>query len=418
MIERNAVLERYAEVRRRTTQLAAPLGPEDAQVQSMPDASPTKWHLAHTTWFFETFVLAPFAASYEAVSPEYAFLFNSYYDSVGAHHTRAARGIVTRPTLKEVFEYRARVDAAVTKLVEQIDGARWSEVADLLILGTHHEEQHQELILTDAKHALWSSPRRPSYVAARAPRLSTPPPLRWIAREEGIAWVGHDGKGFAFDNETPRHRVFLDAFEIGSRLVTNAEYREFIDDGGYRRPELWLSDGFAAVLREGWRAPLYWEARDGTLHQFTMSGLAPLDPGAPVKHLSYYEADAYARWAHARLPTEQEWEAIAGAVRVDGNLLESGHLSPEPARSEEGGVEQLFGDTWEWTASPYVAYPRYRPWRGSLGEYNGKFMINQMVLRGGSCFTPRSHIRASYRNFFPPGTRWQMSGLRLARWVG
>ncbi len=246
----------------------------------------------------------------------------------------------------------------------QIDGAKWSEAASLLILGTHHEEQHQELVLTDAKHALWSSPRRPVYQPAREDRLSRPSPLRWIARGEGLAWVGHEGEGFAFDNETPRHRVFLEAFEIASRLVTNAEYREFIDDGGYRRPELWLSDGFATVLREGWRAPLYWEAKDGTLHQFTMSGLVPLDPGAPVKHLSYYEVDAYARWAHARLPTEQEWEAIAGTVRVDGNFLESGHLSPQPAAGDEG-VEQLFGD----------------------------------------------------RNFFPPAARWQMSGLRLARWV-
>jgi ergothioneine biosynthesis protein EgtB len=416
MIDRDAVLARYAEVRRRSTTLVAPLGPEDMQVQSMPDASPTKWHLAHTTWFFETFVLARFAAGYEAVSPEYAFLFNSYYDSVGAHHARAARGLVTRPTLQEVFEYRTRVDAALTKLIGQIDDARWGDVADLVILGTHHEEQHQELILTDAKHALWSSPRRPSYSPERAARSSTPPPLRWIARDEGLAWVGHEGDGFAFDNEFPRHRVFLEAFEIASRQVTNAEYREFVDDGGYRRPELWLSDGFATVLREGWRAPLYWEPRDGTLHQFTMSGLVPLDPGAPVKHVSYYEADAYARWARARLPTEQEWESIAGGAPVDGNLLDTGHLSPRPAASN-AGIEQIFGDTWEWTASPYVAYPRYRPWTGSLGEYNGKFMVNQMVLRGGSCFTPRAHVRASYRNFFPPSTRWQMSGLRLARWV-
>jgi ergothioneine biosynthesis protein EgtB len=305
----------------------------------------------------------------------------------------------------------------MTKLIGQIDAARWSEVADLVILGTHHEEQHQELILTDAKHALWSSPRRPIYRPTRATQLSSPPPLRWIARDEGLAWVGHEGEGFAFDNESPRHRVFLEAFEIASRLVTNAEYREFIDDGGYRRPELWLSDGFATMLREGWRAPLYWEARDGTMHQFTMSGLVALDPGAPVKHLSYYEADAYARWARARLPTEQEWEAMAGDARVDGNFLDTGHLSPQPAASNDG-VDQLFGDTWEWTASPYVAYPRYTQWTGSLGEYNGKFMVNQMVLRGGSCFTPRAHMRASYRNFFPPATRWQMSGLRLARWVG
>jgi ergothioneine biosynthesis protein EgtB len=418
MLDRDAVLARYAEVRRRTMTLAAPLGPEDAQIQSMPDASPTKWHLAHTTWFFETFVLARHAHGYDSVSPEYTFLFNSYYDTVGAHHARAARGMVTRPTLDEVFTYRRRVDDAVLDLAGRIDAARWGEVANLLILGTHHEEQHEELVLTDAKHALWSSPRRPIYRRARATPAATLQPLRWIARDEGLAWIGHDGDGFAFDNETPRHRAHLEAFEIASRLVTNAEYHEFIDDGGYRRPELWLSDGFAAVQHEGWRAPLYWEAKDGIPHQFTLSGLVPLDPAAPVKHVSYYEADAYARWAHARLPTEQEWEVTAAATRLEGNFLDSGHLSPQAADGSNTGVQQLFGDTWEWTASPYVAYPRYHPWTGSLGEYNGKFMVNQMVLRGGSCLTPRSHMRASYRNFFPPATRWQMSGIRLARWVG
>jgi ergothioneine biosynthesis protein EgtB len=416
MIDRDSILSRYAEVRRRTMTLAAPLGPEDAQVQSMPDASPTKWHLAHTTWFFETFVLARFADGYGPVNPEYAFLFNSYYDSVGAHHARAARGMVTRPTLEEVFEYRRRVDEGVTRLLERFDGARWPEVADLVNLGTHHEEQHQELILTDVKHALWSSPRRPIYRRARAAPPSSTQPLRWARRDEGLAFVGCEGEGFAFDNESPRHRVFLEAYELASRLVTNAEYREFIDDGGYRRPELWLSDGFATALREDWRGPLYWEAKDGTVQQFTLSGLVPLDPAAPVEHVSYYEADAYARWAHARLPTEQEWEAVVGSATVEGNFLDSDHLSPRAATAKSG-VEQLFGDAWEWTASPYVAYPRYRPWTGSLGEYNGKFMVNQMVLRGGSCLTPKAHMRASYRNFFPPATRWQMSGIRLARWV-
>ena len=414
MLDRDAVLARYAEVRRRTTSLVAPLGPEDMQVQSMPDASPTKWHLAHTTWFFETFVLARFAPGYRTFGADYAFLFNSYYESVGAHQVQPERGLVTRPTLEEIVQYRAHVDDAVKKLIGQIDGAAWKEVADLLILGTHHEEQHQELILTDVKHALWSSPRRPAYLSASEVRPSKPAPLRWIGRNEGLVKIGHEGDAFAFDNESPRHRVFLESFEIASRLVTNAEYREFVDDGGYRRPELWLSDGFVTASREGWRAPLYWEEKDGALHEFTMSGMVPLDPGAPVMHLSYYESDAYARWAKARLPTEQEWESVASTGSVDANFLDTGALTPRAARGGDG-VQQIFGDVWQWTASPYVAYPRYRPWSGALGEYNGKFMVNRIVLRGGSCFTPKSHIRASYRNFFAPHARWQMSGLRLAR---
>jgi ergothioneine biosynthesis protein EgtB len=412
MLDRDTVLGRYREVRRLTDSLALPLEAEDAQVQSMPEASPTKWHLAHTTWFFETFLLARFAREYGPVNPEYAFLFNSYYDSVGARHARAARGMVTRPTLSEVSEYRRRIDAAMTKLVAEVDRSRWDEVARLVILGSHHEQQHQELILTDAKHALWSSPRRPVYRAPKSGKTSTlAPPLRWVACDERLAWVGHEGEDFAFDNECPKHRVFLEAFEIGSRLVTNAEYREFIDDGGYQRPELWLADGFDIALRESWRAPLYWEANEGTSHQFTLGGLVPLDPGAPVKHVSYYE-----RWANARLPTEHEWEAVATGQAISGNFLESGHLAPQAATGT-GTVEQIFGDVWEWTASPYIAYPRYQPWTGALGEYNGKFLVNQMVLRGGSCLTPRSHVRASYRNFFPSHARWQMSGIRLARWA-
>jgi ergothioneine biosynthesis protein EgtB len=384
------------------------------QVQSMPDASPTKWHLAHTTWFFETFVLGRFAPGYEVFSPDYAFLFNSYYDSVGARQAQPERGLVTRPALDEIVEYRARVDGAVEKLIGQIDRARWNELAELLVLGTHHEEQHQELILTDVKHALWASPRRPGYLPASEVRPSKPAPLRWIGRDEGLAKIGHEGDAFAFDNESPRHRVFLESFEIASRLVTNAEYREFVDDGGYRRPELWLSDGFVTASREGWHAPLYWEEKHGALLEFTMSGMVPLDPGAPVTHLSYYESDAYARWAKARLPTEQEWESVANTASIDGNFLESGALTPRAAKASDG-LQQIFGDVWQWTASPYVAYPRYRPWSGALGEYNGKFMINRIVLRGGSCFTPKSHIRASYRNFFAPTARWQMSGVRLAR---
>ena len=413
-----ALADRYPAVRSFTTALASPLAPEDQLVQSMPDASPTKWHLAHTTWFFETMVLAPFTPAYRPVDPRYAYLFNSYYEVLGARQPRPRRGAITRPTLDEVHEYRTRVDASMAALLggEAVGDAGLRFRTEL---GLQHEQQHQELVLTDAHHGLWTNPVRPPYRSEGAPATPGPAaPLRWLEHPGGLVEIGHEGDGFAFDNESPRHRVHLEPFALASRPVTAGEYRAFIDDGGYRRPDLWLSDGWACMAAEGWEAPLYWERRDGGFFEFTLSGPRPVEDGAPVGHLSYYEADAFARWAGARLPTEAEWEVWAAGVPVEGNFAESGLLcpAPAPAGGAGDGPSQMFGDVWEWTASAYLPYPRFRPFPGELGEYNGKFMCNQMVLRGGSCLTPRSHIRATYRNFFPAAARWQMSGVRLARW--
>jgi ergothioneine biosynthesis protein EgtB len=413
--------DRYRTVRAATVQLASPLAPEDQLVQSMPDASPTKWHLAHTTWFFETFVLARFQAGFRPVDERYRFLFNSYYEALGERQPRPERGAITRPSLDEVGEYRERVDAAMASLLD----ARAADDADLRFrteLGLQHEQQHQELILTDIHHALWRNPLRPVYLdetgtPARPAARGEP---GWIEHPGGLAEIGHDGPGFAFDNEGARHRVHLEPFAIARRPVTSGEFLAFVEAGGYRQPDLWLSEGWAAVVAEGWVAPLYWE-RDGSgWREFTLRGLRPLDLDAPVSHVGYYEADAYARWAGARLPTEAEWEVTACGRPVEGNFVERGLFAPAPAQPDAGAAfpTQMFGDVWEWTASAYLPYPRFRPFPAELGEYNGKFMVNQMVLRGGSCLTPRSHVRATYRNFFPPGARWQMSGLRLARWIG
>jgi ergothioneine biosynthesis protein EgtB len=407
--------ERYRAVRQQTRALAAPLTPEDQLVQSMPDASPTKWHLAHTTWFFETFVLAAAQEGHRPFRPEYAFLFNSYYETLGPRVARHQRGLLSRPPLEEVHAYRAHVDAALEALLA---AGRLTPGQEALVeLGLQHEQQHQELLLTDVKHALWCNPLRPAYrEGAEAPRGQAPA-LGYRAFGERLAWVGHAGEGFSFDNERPRHRAFVPAFRLASRLVTNAEYLAFMRDGGYRRATLWLSDGWAQVQAQGWQAPLYWEERDGTWWRFTLGGMRPLEPDAPVCHVSQYEADAYARWAGARLPTEAEWEVAAGDAPVEGHLLEGAAHEPAPARAADagGGVSQLFGDCWEWTGSAYLPYPGFRAVAGAVGEYNGKFMSGQMVLRGGSSFTPRSHVRASYRNFFPPAARWQLSGIRLAQ---
>jgi ergothioneine biosynthesis protein EgtB len=386
--------ERCRAVRAATLALTRPLTPEDQVVQSMPDASPTKWHLAHTTWFFETFVLGRFAPAYRVFDPRYAYLFNSYYEAIGPRQPRPQRGLLTRPPLEEVHAYRAAVDRAMDALLDTADLP--GDARDRTELGLQHEQQHQELILTDIHHALWSNPLRPAYDAA-GPRPRAAAAEGWVRHAGGIVEIGHDGQGFSFDNETPRHRVLLEPFALARRAVTSGEYLRFMEDGGYRRPELWLSEGWAAVQDRGWTAPLYWQRGDGdgAWSEFTLAGERPLDLDAPVSHVSYYEADAFARWASARLPTEAEWEAVATTIDA---------------------AAQVHGEVWEWTASAYLPYPRFRPLEGELGEYNGKFMVGQMVLRGGSCLTPRSHIRASYRNFFPPGTRWQMSGVRLARW--
>jgi ergothioneine biosynthesis protein EgtB len=406
---------RYRQVRADTERLCEPLCTEDFVVQSMPDVSPTKWHIAHVSWFFETFVLKRYVHGYRAHHEDFEYLFNSYYNAVGEQHPRPERGLLTRPTVAEAFEYRAHVDEHMGRLFET---GLPPEAADVVELGLHHEQQHQELMLMDIKHVLSVNPLHPAYRPAPPRRGESPTaPLRFIPIDGGDVEIGHGGDGFGYDNESPRHVARIPPMELGSRLVTNGEFLRFIEDDGYRRPELWLADGFTAVGERGWRAPQYWVEREGRWHEFTLSGLRPLDPGAPVVHVSYYEADAYASWAGERLPTEAEWEAHAAAAKVEGNFVDDGLLHPDAMAPEVGTprARQLFGDVWEWTASAYSAYPGFRAAGGALGEYNGKFMCNQMVLRGGACVTPRSHIRATYRNFYYPHQRWQFSGIRLAR---
>ncbi len=413
-----ALIERFREVRAVTEGLVAPLQPEDMVVQSMADASPTKWHLGHTTWFFETFVLGPHERGFTPHQRRWGPLFNSYYRSVGTPYPRSERGLLSRPTVAEVRAWREAVDDRVSTLLAAADTDLLAGIGPVLVLGLHHEQQHQELLLTDLKHAFGQNPLRPTYRAAsEGPSVLARPRggPGWVSREGGLVEVGHSGPGFAFDNEGPRHQALLQPHALADRLVTNREYLAFVDDGGYERPELWLDEGWATRGEGGWRAPLYWEQGPGGWAQFTLAGMRPVHPDEPVCHVSFYEADAYARWAGARLPTEVEWEVAAVERAVAGNLLESGRLHPAPAASYEGGLAQLFGDLWEWTASPYGPYPGYRPPPGALGEYNGKFMVNQQVLRGGSCATPQGHLRATYRNFFHPDKRWQLTGIRLAR---
>lgn len=410
-----ALSDRYRAVRARSVALAAPLSPEDAMVQSMPDASPAKWHLAHTTWFFERFVLGAHAG-YRPVDPQWDYLFNSYYNSVGPMHARPQRGLVSRPSLADVLEYRAQVDAHIARKFD--DGDVYGDAARALLLGTHHEQQHQELLLTDIKHAFWRNPLAPAYRDDLETWDGQAAPLRWLARDEAIAEIGiapwPQTNVFAYDNESPRHRVLVPAHALASRPVSNAEFAAFVDDGGYNNAECWLSDGWSLLQAEAWQRPLYWHA-DG-VREFTLAGWRACDPHAPVCHVSYFEADAYARWAGARLPTEAEWEQAATRVAIEGNFVDAGALHPQAGVASDGtGLRQLFGDVWEWTASAYTAYPGFQALPGALGEYNGKFMNGQWILRGGSCATPRDHVRASYRNFFPPSARWQFSGLRLAK---
>lgn len=403
---------RFARVRAATLALAAPLSAEDQAIQSMPDVSPTKWHLAHTTWFFETFLLKHFETNYAPFDETFHFLFNSYYEAEGPRHARPRRGMITRPSLDQVHDYRRDVDARVEALIARADDDTWREIAPLLELGLNHEEQHQELILMDIKHVLSENPFSPSYGAFPPAIVRAAPPLGWAEFAGGLVEIGHHGGGFAFDNEGPRHKVWLEPFRLATRLVTNADYLEFMHDGGYARPDLWLSDGWATVTGENWRAPLYWRQDGAEWKIFTLAGLMPLNPAAPVCHVSYYEADAFARWAGRRLPSEAEWEIAAAGLDMAGHFADSGYFHPQPAASE--GLAQMFGDVWEWTQSPYTAYPGFKPAAGAVGEYNGKFMCNQFVLRGGSAATPAGHIRATYRNFFPPASRWAFSGLRLA----
>ncbi len=410
----NARTDRYAQVRAASVALAAPLSAEDCALQSMPDASPVKWHLAHTSWFFETFVLTPHASGYRPLDAAYRALFNSYYNAVGDQYPRPERGLLSRPALADVQAYRAHVDRAMAEFLAH-DVA--PDVMAIIELGVNHEQQHQELMLTDVKHLLARNPLRPQYTPGWPLTRVTPRRATWIPFTGGLTEFGHAEDGFAFDNEGPRHPAYVAPFALSSHPVTNGQFAAFIDDGGYRRPEFWLSAGFDEVLRLHWDAPLYWSRRDDRFHTFTLHGEAEIDPHAPVTHVSYYEADAYARWAGARLCTEYEWELAARHAPREGNFVESGALHPLASREAPpaGAAAQLFGDVWEWTQSAYLPYPGFHAAAGAIGEYNGKFMSGQMVLRGGSCATPQSHIRATYRNFFPPAARWQFSGIRLAR---
>jgi ergothioneine biosynthesis protein EgtB len=415
---RAALLAGYQTVRQLTELLAEKLSPEDQQLQSMPDASPTKWHRAHVTWFFETFILQAHKPGYCVFDEHFNYLFNSYYEAVGARHPRPERGLISRPTAATVTQYRHYVDTAMTDLLDCADDATLATLAPLVALGLAHEQQHQELLLTDIKHAFSRHPFAPAYLPSQSFTREEPARLGFVDFEGGIAEIGHDGHGFAFDNEGPRHRVLLHPFRLATRPVTCGEYLEFMADGGYARPEFWLSDGWAMVQREGWQAPLYWsqEPHRENWQIFTLMGRRAVDPAEPVCHVSFYEAAAYAAWAGKRLPTEAEWEHAAVSGRADhtGGFLDRQHPHPRPLLDGEGTKLRGYGEVWEWTRSGYEPYPGFKPAAGAIGEYNGKFMVGQIVLRGGSCATPHGHTRPSYRNFFPPAARWQFSGIRLA----
>ncbi|MFZ1078604.1 MAG: ergothioneine biosynthesis protein EgtB [Methylovirgula sp.] len=412
-LEPSEFISLYRTVRETSRGLSARLSDADATVQSMPDASPTKWHLAHTTWFFETMVLVPRLSCYRLFDESFGFLFNSYYDTIGARQPRPKRGLITRPSLEVIYDYRTHVDAAVERL---LCDAPSPDLAELIELGCHHEQQHQELLLTDILHLFAQNPLLPAYKdpGPIAVDPNADQTLGYKSVQGGVVEIGHNGEGFAFDCEGPRHSVFLEPFRLADRLISNQEWIEFIRDGGYDNPLLWLSEGWARARSENWTMPLYWDKRDDEYWAMTLRGAQPIDPAAPVCHVGYFEADAFATWARRRLPTEAEWEHAAGDVSQTGNFLESGRLRPKPAVKATGEVRQMFGDVWEWTRSAFSPYPRFRAAEGAIGEYNGKFMCGQFVLRGGSCVTAADHVRPTYRNFFPPDARWQFSGLRLA----
>jgi ergothioneine biosynthesis protein EgtB len=406
--------EHYQQVRQLSEQICQPLAIEDYVIQTMPDVSPAKWHLAHTAWFFETFLLTPHLEHYSSFHPQYGYLFNSYYEAVGQRHPRPQRGLLSRPTVAEVYQYRSYVDAAMQQLLAERAGD--PTVESLIRLGIQHEQQHQELLFTDLKHILACNPLRPAYrqMDVKAPASASGKQEKWLDYPGGLYPIGFNGDGFAFDNESPAHQVYLQDYYLAARLVTNGEYLEFMQAGGYQQSSHWLSEGWGMVQREQWQAPLYWEQIDGQWWTMTLAGMQPIDETAPVCHVSFFEADAFAQWAGKRLPTETEWEVAAVHAPICGNLLDSGYLQPMPAV----GItrpDQLYGDVWEWTQSAYLPYPGFKASAGAIGEYNGKFMCNQMVLRGGSCVTPADHIRPTYRNFFPPAARWQFSGIRLAQ---
>ncbi len=406
----SSLLTDYQQVRQLSERICQPLATEDYVIQSMPDVSPPKWHLAHTTWFFETFILIPHLAGYKVFHPQFGYLFNSYYEAIGDRHPRAHRGLISRPTVTEVYDYRAYVDRSMATLLTTATVN--SDLAALIILGLHHEQQHQELLVTDIKHILALNPLHPIY----RQDLSSQPhtaisQCQWLEYPGGLYYIGHEGDEFAFDNESPRHQTYLQDYKLADRLVTNGEYLEFIQAGGYQKSQHWLSAGWATIQTQGWQAPLYWEQIDGDWWMMTLGGLQRVAEAEPVCHVSFYEADAYASWLGNRLPTEAEWEVAAVGAAISGNFLDRDTLHPTPRTGTE---YQFFGDVWEWTQSAYLPYPGFKTAAGAIGEYNGKFMCNQMVLRGGSCATSASHIRPTYRNFFPPDTRWQFSGIRLA----
>jgi len=432
--------DQYRVVRAVSEKLCETLTTEDYVIQPMPDCSPTKWHLAHTSWFFETFVLKDRLPGYRSPHPQYDYLFNSYYNAVGARHCRPKRGLISRPTVDDTYKYRAHVDAAMLDFLSTAPASTLAEIEPTITIGLHHEQQHQELMLTDIKFVFWENPLRPAFrpsdigsigegsLAGMELHPSGGMPIaldghdvpvpQWIDFDGGLVQIGHEGSGFAYDNESPRHQTYLQPFSLAKHLVTAGEYLAFMNDGGYRRPEFWLAEGWTTVQTQGWNAPLYWEQHDGEWWQFTLTGMRPVDPAEPVCHVSFFEAEAYASWAGARLPTEFEWEHAASTLPIAGNFVDNGLYHPaSPLTPNNGGtgIDQMYGDVWEWTQSSYAPYPGFQAPPGALGEYNGKFMCNQYVLRGGSCATSLSHIRPTYRNFFPSDARWQFSGIRLAR---
>lgn len=414
-LSKQKLLNQFKKIRAFSNYLVEPLEAEDFVIQPMENASPTKWHLAHTSWFFETFVLGKFLPEFESLHPQYAYFFNSYYLQTGVPFSRANRGMLSRPTVKEVFEYRAYVNEQMEQFIENASEELWDEAAFIVEIGNHHEQQHQELILTDLKYLLAQNPLLPAYRDQELKESLKVSPINWVSFEEGIVEIGSKGGEFTYDNEHPFHRTFVQDFEMADRLVTNGEFLEFMKAGGYEKSPYWLDEGWSTVRSEGWNSPLYWYKTNGEWMQFTLSGARKIDLNEPVTHVSYFEADAFARWKGVRLPTEQEWEHACGSLKAEGNFVDEDHFHPIANQAQEEGLKQMYGDVWEWTMSSYSPYPNYKPLPGALGEYNGKFMANQYVLRGGSCATSKSHIRKTYRNFFPTSAKWQFSGIRLAR---
>ena len=413
--ERYNLADLFYSVRRFTELITQPLEIEDYVVQVTENASPAKWHLAHTTWFFETFLLEKELDDYQPIHPQYSYLFNSYYLQTGVPHCRARRGNISRPTVKQVYEYRKSINEHVLNLIENATEQQYRKWAPIIEIGIHHEQQHQELLMTDLKYMFSQNPLHPVYKKADRPVTETVPDIDWIPFEEGVYEIGHPGGAFGYDNEFPRHKNYIHDFELANRLVTNGEYLEFIESGAYQEPKWWLDEGFSTVRDEEWSAPLYWKKIDGNWHQFTLSGLEKIRMNDPVTHVSYFEADAFARWKGFRLPTEQEWEIASRNLPIEGHFADAEYLQPVGVQTINEGLKQMFGEVWQWTSSSYAPYPGYKPLAGALGEYNGKFMCNQYVLRGGSCATSKSHIRKTYRNFFHANERWQFTGIRLAK---